>query len=173
MAELPPVNQLHYARMKRALTASLLKPKGDPLVISASEVGGILKQLQVDQEVSGSFRAMDAAQEILAAHAVFLSAIYLSAHDEAVQRRRQLRREELETRERFHGNLAVSVLTVRGRIKEEYQGTSNVAFFFSVNVPKAATQSTTASKGNSMEWEQDFGLEVVAPTRVLRVSLIK
>ena len=36
MAELPPVNQLHYATMKRALTASLLKPKGDPLSISAS-----------------------------------------------------------------------------------------------------------------------------------------
>jgi len=117
----------------------------------------------LDSEVLSTVHDLNVLVSFLPIKAVFLASVFEKAHTEALVRRRQLRRQELQESQRFVGQLAVTVFGVDGlKLPPPPPGFHQIATVCQLTVDKNV-MTTTRCSAPTLFWDQEFDFEVVSP----------
>ena len=127
-------------------------------------------------QVLDEVHTLEVTVNFLPMQCVFLARVFEQAHADALARRRQVRRQELQQTGRFVGRLMVTVFGVEGLESNEMptpQGFQHLATVCHVDVGSLMQQTTRCSAA-SLYWDQEMEFEITQPCTpvIIKVSRI-
>ena len=108
----------------------------------------------LDDEVLDKMHALGVAVSFLPMQCVFMAKVFEQAHREAIDRRRQLRRQELQENGRFMGRLSVTLFGIEGlQLPPPQDGWQHASIICQLRM-NHLMQPTTRCSASTLYWDQ-------------------
>jgi hypothetical protein len=135
----------------------------DPVLVDSLLQQHLASPGILDDEVIEKMRTLGVTVSFLPMQCVFMAKVYERAHREAVDRRRQLRRQELQEGCRFMGRLSVTLFGVEGlQLPPPQDGWQHASIICQLWMDNQL-RPTTRCSAPTLYWDQEFEFDVSRP----------
>ena len=135
----------------------------DPLLVDSLLQQHLASPGILDDEVIENMHTLGVTVSFLPLQCVFMAKVYERAHLEAVDRRRQLRRQELQEGSRFMGRLSVTLFGVEGlQLPPPQDGWQHASIICQLWMDNQL-RPTTRCSAPTLYWDQEFEFDVSRP----------